>query len=104
MIIHRISNGKAITKNFAISEEIYLNNKTGIFEKKSVSTSSTWIELKFIIVHSFSDSFSGHYYSYCKEWYAFNDCDADDARQENPPLTEFSDNVFPISFYFIKSK
>ena len=41
MIIHRISNGKAITKNFAISEEIYLNNKTGIFEKKSVSTSST---------------------------------------------------------------
>lgn len=41
MIIHRISNGKAITKNFAISVEIYLNNKTGIFEKKSVSTSST---------------------------------------------------------------
>ena len=107
MIIHRISNGEPITKNFTIYEEIYLNNKTGIFEKNSASTSSTLYELKFIIVHRFSDRNSGHYYSYCKikgKWYVFNDCQHDDARLENPPLTEFSENVFPISFYFVKSK
>ena len=107
MIIHRISNGEPITKNFTIYEEIYLNNKTGIFEKNSASTSSTLYELKFIIVHSFSDRYSGHYYSYCKikeEWYIFNDYDDDEARLENPPLTKFSENVFPISFYFVKSK
>ena len=107
MIIHRISNGEPITKNFTIYEEIYLNNKTGIFEKNSASTSSTLYELKFIIVHSFSNRYSGHYYSYCKikeEWYIFNDYDDGEARLENPPLTKFSENVFPISFYFVKSK
>ena len=73
----------------------------------SSSISSTLYELKFLIVHDFSDRYSGHYYSYCKikgEWYVFNDCDYGDASQENPPLTEFSENVFPISFYFVKSK
>jgi ubiquitin C-terminal hydrolase len=107
MIIHRISNGEPITKNFTISEEIFLNNKTGIFEKESSSISSILYELKFIIVHSFSNRYSGHYYSYCKikeEWYVFNDCHDGDAKQENPPLTIFSENVFPICFYFVKSK
>lgn len=107
MIIHRISNGEPITKNFTIYEEIYLNNETGIFEKKSTSISTTLYDLKFIIIHSFSGRYSGHYYSYCKikgEWYVFNDLNPDYARQENPPLTEFSENVFPISFYFVKSK
>ena len=107
MIIHRISNGEPITKNFTIYEEIYLNNKTGIFEKKSTNASSTLYDLKFIIIHSFSGRYSGHYYSYCKikgEWYVFNDIEVGYARQENPPLTKFDENVFPICFYFAKSK
>ena len=105
MIIHRISKGEPIKKNFTIYEEIYLNNETGIFEKKSTNTSTTLYDLKFIIVHNFRGRYSGHYYSYCKikeEWYVFNDCHDGDAKQENPFLT-ISENVFPICFYFVKS-
>ena len=106
IIIDRISSGENITKNITIYEKIYLNHMTGYFEDKSISN-STLYELKFIIFHSYSSSNSGHYTSYSNikgKWYHFNDCDENNSSKEDPPLAHFSEDYFPICFYYVNSK
>ena len=105
IIVDRISSGEDIKKNFTIFEKIYLNNNNGRFEKES-KFNSTLYELRFIIVHSYSRKFSGHYTAYCKireEWYYFNDIDHGNATVKKPPLTYASEYLLPICFYYVKS-
>ena len=104
MIVDRISSGENIKKNFIISEKIYLSH--GYFEEIS-TLNSTLYELKFIIFHNFSSNYSGHYTSYSNikgKWFYFNDINGNNANQENPPLSDFSENFFPICFYYVKLK
>ena len=103
MIVDRISNGGAITKNIILYEYLYLDKNNSFFSKES-SSNSILYELKFIIFHLYIGPDSGHYVAYSKfkgEWYFFNDLDNNYAQIGKPPLTFFK-NLYPICFFYVK--
>ena len=109
MITDRIEYEETIRNQFKLYEQIYLDNSGGYFYYSNVPNNhSTLFELKFVIFHSSSDEYSGHYVAYCKikeKWHIFNDLDNDYAEYEEPPLINNTrKNYYPVAFYYVKNK
>lgn len=107
MITDRLDYRHTIKKQFQIYENIFLDNN-GYFNSLINGNSYTTFELKFIIFHSFSSEYSGHYIAYSKfrgKWHKFNDLHDDYAENEEPPLINNDDeDYYPICFYYVKNK
>ena len=99
----RISDGKSITKQININENIYFNKENGNFYSYEGYQYIKY-ELKFIIYHK-NDY---HYIAYCKikdEWFYFNDLNHCFANKEKPPLKEKKEeNIYPVVIYYVKKK
>ena len=109
MITDRIEYEETIRNQFKLYEQIYLDNSGGYFYYSNFPNyQSTLFELKFVIFHSSSDEYSGHYVAYCKikeKWHIFNDLDNDYAEYEEPPLINNTrKNYYPVAFYYVKNK
>ena len=102
LVLDRISNGKNITKQINLNENIYFNKENGNFYSSEGYQYLNY-ELKFIIYHS-----GGHYTAYCKiqnDWYLFNDLNSCFAKKENPPLKiDDKKSIYPVALYYAKKK
>ena len=107
MITDRLEYRNTIKKQFQIYENIFLDNN-GYFNSSINGNSYTAFELKFIIFHSFSSEYSGHYTAYSKfrgKWHYFNDLNNDYAEIKEPPLiNNRSAYYYPVCFYYVKNK
>ena len=107
MITDRLEYRNTIKKQFQIYENIFLDNN-GYFNSSINGNSYTAFELKFIIFHSFSSEYSGHYTAYSKfrgKWHYFNDLNNDYAVIQEPPLiNNTSVYYYPVCFYYVKNK
>ena len=107
MITDRLDYRHTIKKKLKIYENIFLDNN-GYFNSLINGNLYTAFELKFIIFHSFSSEYSGHYIAYSKfrgKWHMFNDLHDNYSENEEPPLiNNRREKYYPICFYYVKNK